>query len=263
MATKTSFEQLPQEEQNRLLDKLAKLKALSECRTGNVNETATAAATMTRIMLEYQIELADLDVSDEESDNSGVVDETVLPDSYNGFPGWKTTILSALAEANHCQGYSSHKQEYECFTKRTRSRLSVIGTAADVKRTREMFEFCVEEVERLCYLWGPRQSVKRRNDFKRGAAHAIAEKVLAERDKVVQDEEKRAAERGRNSQALALFERKQEAVEDYAAQLGLRSVSRRVRRPSQDAYQAGYRAGSQMNLAGESQVPPDPVQLTF
>ncbi len=42
----TAFSSLPQADRERLLAKLAKLKALSECKTGNVNETATAAAML-------------------------------------------------------------------------------------------------------------------------------------------------------------------------------------------------------------------------
>jgi hypothetical protein len=55
-----NFNSLPLEERQRILAKLAKLKALADCETGNVNETATAAAAMTRLMMEYKIEMAEL-----------------------------------------------------------------------------------------------------------------------------------------------------------------------------------------------------------
>ena len=45
----------------KLLSKLAKLKALSECPTGNPNETAAAAERMTRLMLESGIASFEID----------------------------------------------------------------------------------------------------------------------------------------------------------------------------------------------------------
>jgi len=60
-SSSNSFAALHPQEQKRLLEKLAKLTALSSCPTGNVNETATAAAATARIRREYEIEMADLD----------------------------------------------------------------------------------------------------------------------------------------------------------------------------------------------------------
>jgi len=249
MASESTFADLNVEEQQRLLDKLSKLKALSECRTGNVNETAIAAATMTRIMLEYQIEMVDLECAEDESDQ-GVVEEAALPDSYNGFPSWKSTLLRALAEVNCCLCYTSSTVEAVQPKRRTRSRLCLLGTPKDVQNAIQLFSFCVEEVERLCTAWGRFQTLKRRNDFRKGAAHGIAEKVRAEREQILREEETRAASENRSSHALELFKSKEEAVAEYAAKIGIRTVTRRVRVPSHQAYSAGYRAGVEMDLSG-------------
>ena len=240
MANNTPFSELEPDQQKRLLDKIAKLKALSECQTGNVNETATAAARMTRIILEYQIAQADL----EELQDSEIVERAALDDSYNGFPGWQTTILSALAMVNQCQSYSQTQRIY----RRTRSSLKIIGTAEDIESTLSVFHFCLDEVERLCYYWSPRASVKRKNDFKRGASNGIATRILEERELVVQEEEERAAASSKSSAALQLFERKENAVADYAAGIGLRVVRRRQRPVNREAYVAGYQAGVEMEL---------------
>ena len=245
----TTFAQLPADERQRVLDKLSKLKALSECKTGNVNETATAAATMTRIMLEYQIEMADLEVEDAE-DSSDVLDQPIIPDSHNGFPLWKKRLLSALAEVNHCMSYTSHETHSWMWSRRTRSRLSVIGAARDVENTRRLFLWCVDEIERLCDDWGRGMPVKRRNDFKRGAASGIADKVRAERDRVLAEERERAGAKGESSLALQLFDRKERAVGAVAREIGVRTVTTRARAVSRDAYGAGYVAGASLDLAG-------------
>ena len=241
MPGETLFSTLEPEQQKRLLDKVAKLKALSECQTGNVNETATAAARMTRILLEYQIEQADL----EGAEAGEVIEKAVFEDSYNGFPVWQTTILSAMATVNQCQSYSESQRVYH---RRTRSSLKIIGTAEDIESTLDIFHFCLKEVERLCYLWSPRAPVKRKNDFKRGASNGIATKVLEERESVMSEEENRAAAGSKSSAALQLFERKENAVAEYADGIGLRVVKRRSRPVHRDAYVAGFQAGAQMEL---------------
>lgn len=249
MKETSAFSQLPAEDQKRLLDKLAKLKALSECATGNVNETATAAATMTRIMLEYEIQMVDLCAADEPEDLEVVQEPVFEEDSYNGYPVWKTTLLCVIAEVHHCSCFRQSKTEYDFWSRETRTRLWLIGTPRDIANARRLFLFCVDEIERLCQLWGVGQSVKRRNDFKRGASSGVHDKVKAEREKVVREEFERARAEDHASLALELFDRKERAVQRYAAQLNLGTHVPRVRSAQADAYQSGYQAGANLELS--------------
>jgi hypothetical protein len=248
MSTTSAFAQLEAEEQKRLLDKLAKLKALSECQTGNVNETATAAATMTRIMLEYQIQMADIEFDCSPSALE-ILRENVYPEaSLNGHPYWKRRLLSILAKANHCQSFSSSCTGYTLWTRRTYSSLCLIGTEKDIENTRRLFLFCVDEIERLCRSWGVGQPVKRKNDFKKGAAIGICDKVEAERERVLRQEQERANSQALISQALELFGRKARAVQQYANQLGVHTTTVQTRQASADAYHSGYAAGASLDL---------------
>jgi hypothetical protein len=247
MESNSNFKTVAPEEQKRILQKLAKLKALSECPTGNVNETATAAAAMARLMLEYEIEMADLEATS--SPLEEVVEQPVTPEtSYNGFPTWQTNLLQSLAEVNHCVSYTDTQPEYFLWTRRHRSRLGLIGTAQDIDNTRQLYLFCVHEIERLCQTWGRRETVKRKNDFKRGAARGVADKVTAERDQVLREEAARASAHHHSSRALQWFERKEMAVRDYAESVGIYFRSQRSRGVSRDAYHAGYEAGANLNL---------------
>ena len=180
-----------------------------------------------------------------------IMEVSALPDSYNGYPTWQSSILSVLAEVNFCQSYSLREQEYNLFCKRTRSSLKLFGTRSDVENTLRLFHFCLDEVERLCYYWSPRASVKRANDFKRGAAVGIADGVRSEHYAVLDEERERAETAGKESTALAHFERKQAAIEEYAADLGLTTIKRRARKVHADAYGAGYEAGKDLDLSGK------------
>lgn len=241
MEIASSFTELAADEQKRLLDKLAKLKALSECPTGNVNETATAAATMTRIMLEYQIEMADLEVSEPE----GVVDEPVTGEEIGrGYPTWQTQLLTVLADVNHCVGYTSVAAEYRMWTRTKRCRLGLMGTPQDIENTRKIFLFCVNEIERLCQAWGVRQPIKRKNDFRTGASCGIIDKVIQARDKVMEELRAQALP----SRGLELFGRKDRAVQAFAENMGVYQASSRSRGVARDAYHAGYEAGANLDL---------------
>lgn len=245
-----SFDQLDGMEQKRLLDKLAKLKALSECPTGNVNETATAAATMMRIMLEYQIHVADLDLGAQSADNEVREESLTSQDSLNGFARWKRILAMALCKVNSCECYKSSQTDHTPWTRRTASRLVVIGTPSDIENTRKMYAFCTQEIERLCQDWGKGRPVKQKNDFKTGAAAGIANKVRTEREKVLAQELARVQGEADESAALQLFHRKEQAVEAYLKSLHLRSSTAYVRAPSQEAYRVGYQAGSSLDLSG-------------
>lgn len=249
-SSSSSFATLPPAEQQRLLDKLAKLKALSACPTGNVNETATAAAAMARIMLEYEIEMADLECG---PINFEVVDEPVDgTESLSGFPVWQSNLLTDLAKVHHCVSYSNHRPDYWLWTRRTATVLHLIGAAPDIENVRRLFAFCVGEIERLCREWGKGRPVKRRNDFKMGAAEGVGDLVQRELESVVQEERQRSKELP--SKALQLFERKDLASLEYARSIGIIFPSVRGRGVSESAYQAGYEAGASLDL-GQSKKP--------
>ena len=252
MSTKASFETLDPLEKKRIFDKLAKLKALSECRTGNVNETATAAAAMMRIMLEYEIQMADLQV---DAAPSEVGEESVfMGESLNGFPRWQSSLLNTLAEVNHCQAYKSSRTVHHFFSRSTESFLMLIGTESDMENTRKLFFYCITEIEHLCQTLCVGRPVKWKNDFKRGASRGVADKVRAEHDRILNEEREKARAQGASSVALELFGRKARAVQQYAAELDLVSTTARVRAPSQDPYRTGYVAGSNLDLGNGSQL---------
>jgi len=242
----TSFTALAPQEQKRLLDKLAKLKALSHCPTGNVNETATAAAAMARIMLEYEIEMADLQCGPSEADLQVLDQPLDGTQSLRGFPVWQAILLTALAKVHHSVSYSNHQAGYCLWTHRNVTVFHLIGTAQDIENVRRLFAFCVSEIERLCRDWGKGQPVKRKNDFKMGASEGVCDLVERERQTVMKEELERAQKLP--SRALQLFERKHRASREYARKIGIEFPAPRTRGVSAAAYDAGYEAGSNLDL---------------
>ncbi|MBN9415091.1 hypothetical protein ABS71_22155 [bacterium SCN 62-11] len=230
-------------DRQRLLDKLARLKALSECQTGNVHETATAAAAMARLMLEYKIELAEIEPQ------PGVIEEMELDgERARPFPIWQNHLLHCLASANDCVGFQTTTNQWSPWNGRQRTaRLNLLGRREDLDNTRRLFTFCLQEIERLCRNWKPARGMRLKNDFRTGAAAAIAETVRQATEAVIQE----AEERG--SRALVLLERNLDQVEEAARKIGVKPArSRGTRYVSMEAYQAGYQAGQQVILPNES-----------
>lgn len=214
-------------DREKLLARLAKLKALSECKTGNVHETATAAALMTRLMLEHQIEI-------EEVPGSGaipIVERDLSAEVRDrGYPLWQVNLLALVARATDCLSYEVQSGE-------SQFRLRLLGTEADIAQARSLYCFCHAEVERLGHLWNPDAPNGRKNDFRRGAGHAIGQKMARERFVVIQE-----------SRAMVHMQRKREAVEARAAQLGLVAKRKKSHRHVLvDDYNAGYLAASDVD----------------
>jgi hypothetical protein len=244
MDSQEGFTGLPLEERQRLLAKLAKLKALSECKTGNVNETATAAAAMTRLMMEYKIELAEIESKD--SELSEIVEDDVTGETRGrSFPGWQRMLLSLLAEANDCVGFETKERERYGWDVVLSARLCLMGRKEDIRQTRTLFCFCI-----LCYEWSPRAPVSRKNDFRRGAAEAIGKKAVQERAKVVAEEQARAQAHGTTSRALMILDQRLAEVHQAAAHAGVRTNRTNERAVSANAYNAGFAAGSTVSLPG-------------
>jgi len=250
------FADLPAEQQQKLLAKLAKLKALSECPTGNVNETATAAAAMTRLMLEYQVEVAELGL---ETERTGVEELEVFEEAQSrGLPMWQHHLIHGLAKAHHCGCLTSSRVVgfyVESFRRATEKRYHLVGERQDVEQVQRLFFYCLNEIERLCYQWMRRAPVTAKNDFRLGASRGIVDKVNAELQAVLSEQEV-----AHHSLALALFESKLQAVEDYFQKRGVSYSTRSYRAPSDAAYKAGYHAGSNLDLKGRSRPALGPGQ---
>lgn len=244
------FTDLNPEQQQKLLNKLSKLKALSQCPTGNVNETATAAAAMTRLMLEYQLEMAEFGL---EETHTGVEQLEVFEAAKErGIPTWQVGLLGGLAEAHHCASFSEAKVVgfyLGSFRRAKERRYYLVGAHQDVEQVKRLFHYCVTEIERLCYEWHPRARVAAKNDFRLGASRGIVHQVQAELQAIIREESRR--DEG-HSAGLVLFESKLRAVADYFQQHDIRTRTLNVRRPGASAYQDGYMAGSSLDLKGRS-----------
>jgi hypothetical protein len=226
------------EDREKLLARIRKLKALADCETGNVNEVATAAATLTRLLLEHNIQVVEIKDPDDafEMEEFGRTDKRA--------PKWKFFLLLGLGESMSCKVYSRSG----CPV--------VVGTAEDIEGLRLVYEFCCREIERHCEKWaqqnplgtrrGQRVTRGDRLDFRLGAADEINGRVRAQR-KMTLDQARIEG----YARALVHLANKPGLIDDWVAgQTGTRprvsaSYTREV---AQFAYAAGVQAGRSIEL---------------
>lgn len=234
------FKTLTEEQKSKLLKKLAKLKALAECKTGNANEVATAAAAMSRLMLEYQIEEFSLRGGQEAESEPTKAEDFKLFEKP--FANWEGVLFQAICEVHECKAY----QVQSAFGRKMKT-FHAIGVKADVDNVRSLFYYLAGEIHRLAEVFAKGKTgwTKLKNDFKYGAAMGAIKSLKESKERIMQ--EQKAAQ----SFGLVLFDKKRKAIQTYQEETKLRLRNKTVqqRAKSASAYHAGFTAGQGLNRA--------------
>lgn len=235
-------------DKQRYLEKLAKLKALAECQTGNPNEAAAAAARMARLMFEHQITQAELEgatygeVSRAEVITMRFFNEPLTKKT----PVWHMTLLAEVATHHSCVSYTYHVPNDTGVV----SYQNIVGTRQDISNTREVYIYLVVALTKMVYLQknseGLRLNARERDDFWRGAIVGVAKVLEAERAAQLKDIQTL-------QWGLQLYNQKEKDVQDKVGSLKLRK--RAVQLPyvrSADIYNEGVEAGKKVTLPKKS-----------
>lgn len=219
---------MEREAKEKVLAKLARLKALSECKTGNAHEAAVAAAKMYRIMLENQIELHEVQAAGEASECG----------SFELFPGNRPAVwpvlnrqlLGSLASLNSCSVWAESRGRHRTF--------HLVGVPEDVANTRTLFGFALKEIERLASELGRHRSTAWKNDFKAGAAYGLVERLKEEKVAVLNE----------NPFALVHIETKHENSKAAVAKITTKQApAPKQRDVDPSAFQQGVMAGRRID----------------
>lgn len=192
----------------KVIAKIARLKALSECKTGNKNEAATAAALMQRLMLEHRIETEELS----RANDNGVMREPLgLRDK--SFPPWKQHLITNLAKHNGCT---------PCGIGAPAHSVDVFGRAEDIALFRQIYKFVRDEIERLCLVWASQscceRCVKQRREWKFGASCGVISAIKTEVE---------TARKCFSTSALARIDQRFEEAVAATRELGIEATSKR------------------------------------
>lgn len=212
----------------KLMKLLQKLHALANCPTGNVNETAAAAARMSELMLQYGIEQISVQT---ELQKHLTIDKHV--------PAWQQTLLGALAVAAGCRCIRQDKKQ-----------MWLIGDLGVAQAVEYQFKALVVDLKRL---FGGKPQGKDYNSFCIGAVYEICLRLKEMKAKTV---EQVRQQQGSQSQALVWLEKGPSDADVLALLGGKNSVIRTIRRRSQtvnaNAYDRGREAGRNVSLGSNA-----------
>lgn len=232
----------------KVLDRVRKLLALAQ--SDNVNEAATAAAAAERLMAEHKLEMADVEARTGQADDEDVVDFEISEDTTR-FVGWRSNLVTVLAEVNGCDVIHWQKARWE---RPNALSFKVVGRASDTQAVSYLFKYLANEVDRLCTREGHGYGRSFANSFRHGAVATIAERLRAqkrEREAAL----RAAADLGHKASevALVVVDRDAAAVAAYKDKKfpDLRSFRLGGARLN-DGYHAGREAGKTIALPGGS-----------
>lgn len=192
----------------KLLEKLAKLKAMADCPTGNENEVKAAAARMAEFMVRHGIEMAEIDAfkgNNVEDEIDSLISEQFFKDQKN-VSTWQDILIAGLTSAYQCR----------CVTHTSKAwrgkQYKVYGHESNVKALEYVLAYCMRQVERFCDAWTNYTGYTdkgRRTSYKAGLASGIClqvqESVRKVKEQVAQN----------NERGLVLYEGKKQEVNNW------------------------------------------------
>lgn len=221
-------------ENEKILIKIKKLLALAE--SSNVNEAATAAKMASKMMTEYQIEMADV-IKIELNKGECLSEEDLSEQAYSLWPKWMQFLSVHTAQLFDCQ------IKFERVGRKMK--IIIQGYEADVQMVKWMYDFLYLELKRqvgVAFKNRLDKSVSAR-DFKGtflfSAVNVIGDRMeeIIEKNKIKHDQE---------VAGTSLMVIKKDAIAKRFGTVEYKSSSTFVR--NEEAHSKGTRAGQNVNL---------------
>lgn len=251
---------------SKIVDRIRKLLDLSK-HNNSPEEAAQAAAHAQDLMFKYQIGEADLETTEERTQED-LVTETVGTEAKTKRSVWKACLAHALAKSMGCEMWNNRAEE--------RPRFEVYGLKSSVQTVGYMFGYLSLEVDRMCAAaWKAhghemRQSAHTwKNSYRMGAVNEIRKRLEEQRKEQVQHvvevvQSQRAAT-GTTTTALALYQTDQERVatgyQQERKKKGIRAGRASSYRCNPSAYERGSVAGQSVSLGGGRGLPASPSRI--
>lgn len=209
----------------KIIEKVARLRALST--SSNVHEAIAAAAAAERLIAEYRLSEADLEIDGEESE---LVEEEVFQYGHN-LSSWKCTLIAGLNKHYGCVGLIRLGKPKRHIS---------FGRKSDIELVKYMFSWLSLEIARLSQGACKGRGKGFSNSFCHGAVCGVLEAMHRE------SEEQRSHA---TSTALAVVDARLGQSQEFMTasrgkiKKGMNIGSAR----DANAYHAGKRAGAAIN----------------
>lgn len=222
-------------ERENIIEKIRALRALSQCKSTTLEEAATAARMAELLIQKHALAEAELQTSEPSKEDIIDADEP-LTDWDRNQVVWQNILIHGLAKAYNCTSVFRWNKG--------KPGIYAVGRPSDIEVLRYQYTFFLVELYRLAHMLAP-SNLKRgsgktwHNSFYRGAVHAILESL---------ESAKKEVHAQATSSALQVINQRMQEVLDYRKQkFPTASVKKFGGRVDLNAYQAGIKAGSNLN----------------
>jgi hypothetical protein len=246
-----------------ILNKIRKLLELSK--SNNEHEAALAAARAAELMVQHQIEEADLEVSTGETKADPIINEAL--DQCGRWVSWKGWIATGIAKAFGCETYRTNVW----LNGKSGEEHRIIGPESAMSTVRYMYQYLTNEVARLADEGYSIECEERHKSgvitlpsarawkasFRAGASSAIYDRLIAQRKQTIDNAAKE------HSQALVVIDKQHDAIIEHHRKASpwnytktgkRRSTSGGYYPSSNDGWSAGDTAGKNVSLGGGRQI---------
>jgi hypothetical protein len=225
----------------RVLDLIAKLKAVTVENGATVDEAAAAAARMQHLVLKHNIEVAELEAA-------GTVEKSPYGKEWmdygaKGVWQWRRDLGAAVAEHNFCRVAYPMGQPG----------LWIVGQPHNVAAVRVLYDYLAATIKRLNDEWyrdyktncaatgrAPENATRFQDSFCKGAAAMVAARMKEERDREA------AAANSTTALIVNLDGEAERAIKDFFPDLHTHKTRGAGR---EDIFRAGVHAAQAISLA--------------
>lgn len=223
--------------QNDIVEKVRKLLALSK--SSNINEAATAASVANKYIVQYRLSEADYAEKKEKSgtDQSDMFDDPEPVYASARVTPWKLQLACVLAQHYGCAIWNDRVMNQG---NRYQSRFRLIGKYNDVKFTKYMFSWLVNEISRHSEIECRGMGHATYASYCLGAVKGVDSLLRETREKAIVQ----AKNSGHSSAIVRLNAREQEAQKYMYSKYHLVNPTPQKPRFNPNAFERGFDVGS-------------------
>ncbi len=232
----------------KILDKIRKLSRLSE--STNPHEAALAIEMMTKLMQEYQITEAMVNINPE--DNDPIFKDNLLHESEGrNFQNWAIWIASAICKSVGVKLWLATGNRYGA-----KACMKMIGRKSDSETAVYLYHAVYNQVKALCDLgwnlngkYSGEHGKTWKNSFYIGAATVISDRLRKQKQDMMQNLNADSSK----STALVVINRRENEIQKMADEfLGGRKHQMSTSVRSNSGYNSGKEAGGRVNLGNSA-----------
>jgi hypothetical protein len=222
-----------------VISKVKKLYALAEANTSE-NEAAVAIAAAEKLLQQYRLSRADVDVHSEPDLEAPAEDVEPIETYASRIPVWQQVLVGSLAGHYGCVTYQSRSSK--------QTAIRVVGCPSDVRLFRLQYTRVKAQIDRLTMKNGLGKGRSYCDSYRKGLVVVVHERLCATRTEVRQA--------AASTALVKLDERESLAAKTlFDTHANLRTSRPAPMRVYADGFQAGKSDGHQIGLGEELAAP--------